>query len=673
MLLSARQLPRYDLAIYAPGAAPLYLDDVPAVGGAERQMLMLARALARRGLRVCHVVEGLPGLPPSSHGVDLILQRPRDPGGGPRLPFLVLEALRRADASVYLQMSAGLVTGIVASHVRVRRRRFVYATSSSLDLLGGLPLSARDALLARLGLRLADAIVVQTDDQLRAAGDRRDVALIPSLCDCPPISETPRDIFLWVGRQASYKNPLAFAQLAHDVPEARFVMVGIPAPGGAPGDAALARATAEASNLEILPPLAHSQVLSLYERAVAVVNTSDFEGFPNAFMEGWARGALALSLRIDPDGVIAKHGLGVAAEGSPQVLAAAAREAWERRAEPDRRRSDAVEYVRANHSPDAVAEQWERLISSLQRRQRLPRRLRRTGPLDVYFGNASGAETEPAFYGRLQLPNRTFKTTAPNRLDDVNELVNPLLPRDRRLRVMDVAVSSGITSAEWAEQLTRRGVEHEFIAGDLALEGFLLTAGRHVAILWEQSGYPLAVQFGPGTFYVQRTQRRLPTLLLDEPLHLLYRLASRLRPAAPEAPPAPWALRARPVRLVTRRLLNDSHVRLIRDDIAQPGRFIDQIDVCRAANILNRAYFSDSEIQSMARNLVARLRSGGLLIVCRTPDDAGSRGNRTTVFRLNDGGLDVVARLNGGSEVEDLILSGSQEPAQPFGTISSSS
>lgn len=285
------------------------------------------------------------------------------------------------------------------------------------------------------------------------------------------------------------------------------------------------------------------------------------------------------------------------------------------------------------------------------------RRYRQPGPLDVYFAGEPRAEVERVFFAGLQLWNRTFKTTAPGRLDDVNELVDQFLPRDRRLQVMDVAVSSGVTSAEWTEQLTRRGVEHDLIAGDLAVDGLLLTAGRRVAVLWERSGYPLALQLGSCTFYIQQEGRNRTSLVLYRPLRVLHRLASRLRLAAPGVAPARWAIRLRPVRLVTQRLLSDPTVSVIRDDITEPGRFLDQIDVCRAANILNRGYFSDSALQRIARNLVERLRPEGLLIVCRTPGDADCGGNLTTVFRLSDGALHVIARLNGGNEIEELILS----------------
>jgi len=233
--------------------------------------------------------------------------------------------------------------------------------------------------------------------------------------------------------------------------------------------------------------------------------------------------------------------------------------------------------------------------------------------------------------------------------------VADLLPRDGRLRVMDVAVSSGIATAEWSEHLDAEGIDHDLIAGDLAVSAILLTLGRRVALLWQENGHPLAVQVGRHCLYVDRSHpiTSVPKLALAR----LYRLiVTRMTRAPHEAPPAPWRARVRPVGLVSRQLASSSEVQVVPDDIGRAGRFVGEVDVCRAANVLNRAYFADHQIETMARNLVDRLSAGGLLAVCRTCDEGGRHVNRATVLRRMDGSLEVVERLNGGSDVEDLLL-----------------
>jgi len=290
--------------------------------------------------------------------------------------------------------------------------------------------------------------------------------------------------------------------------------------------------------------------------------------------------------------------------------------------------------------------------------------LRRPGPLDVYFRELEGDEllrAERVFFGAIQLSNGTYKTTVSHRLDDLNELVADRLPRGRRLQVMDVAVSSGIATAEWSEHLHLKGINHDLVAGDLAVSAVLLTLGRHVGVLWQEGGHALVVQVGGLCLYLDR-----PPLITSVPkfaLARIYRLLVAHMELAPyEARPVPWRARLRAVGLVSRQLASSSAVRIVTDDIGRADRFQDQADVCRAANVMNRAYFADDVIETMARNLLDRVAPGGLLAVCRTCDDGGHHVNRATLVRRVEGSLEVVARLNGGSEVEDLVLAAGGAP-----------
>ena len=254
-------------------------------------------------------------------------------------------------------------------------------------------------------------------------------------------------------------------------------------------------------------------------------------------------------------------------------------------------------------------------------------RIVRPGPLDVYFGGHRGPHldrVERAFFSGLQLDNGTFKTTSAARLDEVNSLVARLLPRDRVLDILDVGVSSGVTTADWSAQLRSEGIEHQIVATDLVMHAVLLTVGRRIAVLWQQNGHPLAVQAGPVTLYLghagDKGPRGVLSRVLGPALRRLHAATVNRRSWPPEAPPRPWRAGVRPVELVSRHLVADASIRLVEDDVSLPGEFGQSFDVCRAANLLNRAYFPDDRLTAMATNLSARLRDGGLLVVCRTTD-----------------------------------------------------
>ena len=269
-------------------------------------------------------------------------------------------------------------------------------------------------------------------------------------------------------------------------------------------------------------------------------------------------------------------------------------------------------------------------------------------------------ERERRFFLSVRLPNGTFKTTNHRRLDDLNALVNEHLPAARPLRVMDVAVSSGVSTAEWLEALEGRGISCEMVAGDLSASAFVISAGWGLRVLTNGRGVPLqfdvrgrAVRVDAGLR--QQLRYALPLLWL--------RIASRaffaLQRPGVDAPRSADVVRAggmegRPVKLLSRRLSARKNLQVVDDDILVDRHFEKEFDVLRAANILNLVYFSKETLAAMVVNLRRRLRPGGLLVICRTLEDGTNHGS---VFELDAGArFTVLARLNKGSEIEELVL-----------------
>ena len=375
---------RYDVAFYLPSIAPrLSMNANEHGGGAETQVMLLSRALATRGLAVCLVVFDVPGaeIPISDDGPDIVI-RPQYFAGGNifgqmREVAAMRAALRGIDASVVVTRCAGFHVGLVGLWTKLARRRFVYSSASLRDFkYESVLVKWTDRIGFRLGVALADEIVVQTDEQVdlceRCFG--RKPIVIRSVSEPAAQTDHHPEAFLWVGRVDANKRPLEFVELAKSLPDARFWMVAIP-PTAAEGERLwrrIERAARTLPNFELLPPRPRPELLDLAARAVAMVSTSEFEGMPNIFLEGWARGIPALALNHDPDGVITGHGLGGFAQGRRDRLVELARELWDRRADRGESAARCRAYVLRNHSPEAVSDEWVRALRPGDDRLRRP-------------------------------------------------------------------------------------------------------------------------------------------------------------------------------------------------------------------------------------------------------------------------------------------------------------
>src|SRR5690606_9813420 len=126
----------------APSAFPLLARDpaIEVIGGAELQQVIVARGLAQRGYPVSMICLDF-GQPDRVRidGVQ-VLRAFRPNAGLPVIRFIwprmtsIWNCLKQANAAIYYQRAAGVLTGIVAEYCRRSGRKSVFAAAGNPDL-----------------------------------------------------------------------------------------------------------------------------------------------------------------------------------------------------------------------------------------------------------------------------------------------------------------------------------------------------------------------------------------------------------------------------------------------------------------------------------------------------------------------------------------------------------
>jgi glycosyltransferase involved in cell wall biosynthesis len=280
------------------------------VGGAEVQQTMLARAFAKEGYEV-NVITMDYGQP---DGVDIDgirVYRAHAPQAGlPVLRFLhprltsLWSAMKRSDAQIYYQRASGMLTGLVADFCRVHKRHSVFAAASDADFDPLLPFVhlRRDKWLYRHGLSRVNMVIAQTEIQKTACSTHfgRQAIVIPS-CYLPPhgCGADRQGHVLWAATLRKMKRPELFIELARRLPFIRFRMIG-----GADDPEYFKQIRGAASALQNVSFdgfVPYAEVDRYFDCAALFVNTSDAEGFPNTFLQAWARGVPVVSFLDNAD------------------------------------------------------------------------------------------------------------------------------------------------------------------------------------------------------------------------------------------------------------------------------------------------------------------------------------------------------------------------------------
>ena len=326
------------------GATPLVAPDCPQTfGGAEVRALTFARGVARS----------------TTHDVSLVVQRP--PGGkitwGDTESSVRVESVRHSRSSNNATRLArrlrrsvrNRLTNVPPAPAELRplladvtiafgvhsptpslvrcgllqNRSVVVALTSDEDARRALSGEGRRSSKEnrterahRYALLSANAVMVQTETQrmlVEQAGQRAVLIRNPIATCLKPNEAVPlrkRQYVLWVGRaDTDCKRADLAMEVARRCPNVPFLMVMNPTNR----DKNSRHPIVTPANVRVVSSIDWQESDSLFRDARALLNTSESEGFPNAFLQAAKFGVPIVSRRVNPDETLTRFGIGFVA------------------------------------------------------------------------------------------------------------------------------------------------------------------------------------------------------------------------------------------------------------------------------------------------------------------------------------------------------------------------
>jgi glycosyltransferase involved in cell wall biosynthesis len=349
-------------------------------GGAQLQQVLIAREFVAKGHDVYFV----------EHEADLkteaevdgitIVTKPKPSGNFVSRAFQAssgtFSVLKEIDPDVCYFRVLDFEIFPTVLYCKLFGSAFVYGFSHDNEvtrdpnsLTGPIKSSTPYLYLMRAALSAADALIAQNDFQYDNATRLFDAEtyLVPNGYIDPDVEpdtappETP--MVLWVSRFRSFKRPELVLEIAKQVPNARFVLIG-----SKNNEALYDRivdAAAAIDNVEVVGYVPYDEINDYFETCDVFLNTSKSEGFPNTFLQAWAHRKPVVSLDVDPNDIIATNEMGFCADDSVDDLVEQLQEIVDDDASRRAMGDAAYEYFTANHSIESVATEYERVFETV--------------------------------------------------------------------------------------------------------------------------------------------------------------------------------------------------------------------------------------------------------------------------------------------------------------------
>jgi len=274
---------------------------------------------------------------------------------------------KRINADIYFTSAANSTVGLVSLFCKLNNKKHIHRTANETEV--NLSYSKK-GILGKIfikGLETSDLVITQneTHKKLLKRNHGIDSKVFNNSFVIKANDVCKKTSILWIARCIHWKRPELFMRLAEYFPEEKFIMIAPPAIGKENYQREIKEKTDKIENLTFIDHVPFNDIQKYFDDAKVFVNTSEYEGFPNTFLQAGVGKTPILSLNVNPDNFINKYDCGFCCDGDFDKLKKYAMFLVNNNVEWNEKSENVFKYVVENHNICKNIECLKKLIYRL--------------------------------------------------------------------------------------------------------------------------------------------------------------------------------------------------------------------------------------------------------------------------------------------------------------------
>jgi len=287
-----------------------------------------------------------------------------------KAPFLLWHNLQVSGADVYLMESAGIEVGIVAVFCKIYRKKFLYRTAHDIDCNREFIKENKIAgYFYKYGLEGADSVTTQNKDNQKMLWENHKIKakILKNAYQIDNLATKNYDknYILWVARCSKWKRPELFLRIVKKFPEEKFVMISPMVSDERDLFNQIKQGASQLTNLVFIERVSFFEIQKYFNKAKIFLGTSDYEGFPNTYLQACLGGTPIISLRVNPDNFITENNLGYCANGKLDLMLDKINYILNHPDDWLEKSRNALKYVKKNHNINIIGKKWRAILEKL--------------------------------------------------------------------------------------------------------------------------------------------------------------------------------------------------------------------------------------------------------------------------------------------------------------------